>query len=686
MRGRHRDAALRAVALTLLLAASVLAWSGAIGPPRVAAQEFDESGGIVPDSLFQEGPKARAYYQTQYIHDQSRGGWTQSLDYNRTWKKLAMNVSGSSGTSEDVFRLGSRSTNGDMLGMFNWRAANRLVVSMNGRFSMSSIADGVRASSSEQRRSNFLLQTQYHAPLFSKATFTLLGSSELQRNYDLRTSERTIAAPVGAPGSLNLQSDSSHVSGRLDAVRGQFRWPVVRGIEFEGKVYGSRSRPITTVRTFRSTQPFDGSAGFDSIDVRRIQLPADNALLDGTLTIDPFRATKLIFKSKRSGIDQVYFDLAQLQVEQYSNDGRFYSLQAQSVPFPGLAITSNATMNRTLREYVARPNLNALVISREASTGVAYSSPATEVFVNMIVNRTRAERQATGNGVTISRVLTTRFRQRVLGRLWLTGVGSATLYSYRYIFAPDPLNPARIYSVDDRDVAGAFGSVGARFAFTPRCSTAFNFSVSRTRNVSIDRLRSGGNIANTIYQLNGALRLPLHRNLSIGQDYVITATYRAFEFDEERDDLSRNFRIDTTVADTLCPFVYLRMDHRYFFFDQGDFSPIDAGGPDLYGVAQEQVQQILEGTIGIRPVRGVTLIVKQSLADTENRALVAKTRQGTDQWNLSLGLEVNRSFRNGAGITGSVRRESKYQNRSNAVRSLNQESYWLAGITFQKDF
>jgi hypothetical protein len=684
VKGPRVVAAVRRVSV---VAALVAAWAiAALHPTRARAQEFDPTEGVVPDSIFVEQPRTPLRYQSGYRHDQSRGEWSQSLDYNPTWKSLAMTLSGSSSASEDVISRGSRSTTGDMLGALNYRASQHLILSLNGRYSMSSIADGRRASNSEQRRNDLSFQTQYQTAIAKTGRLTVAGSSEFQRNYDLRASERTVLAGSGNPDSVAVQRDSSYASGRLDGVRAELLWPVVRGLTFDGKAFGSHTRPVTTVRSLRSSQPVDGTPGIDSVDIRKVALPVGNSIFDGTLTFDRLVGTKATLQATRSGIDQVYFDLGQLQVEQFSNDGRLYSLKVESVLAPGLTFLSYGTINRTLRDYVARPNLNALIVAREASAGMAYNKPATMVFLNLVVNRTRAERQATGNGVTISRVLSTNLQQRVLGRLWLVGLGTATLYSYQYLFKFDPADPERSFSKDDRDVASGFGSVGARFAFTPRCSTAVNFSVSRVHNVSIDKSRSSGNLAITTYQLNGSLRIPLNPNLSIGQDYVMTATYRAYDFDEEKDDLSRNFRIDTTVADTLMPFAFIRLDHRYYFFDNGEFSPIDPGGPRFYGVATEQAQQTLEGTIGIRPVPGVTFVVKQNLSDTVNRNLVSATRQGTEQWNLTLGLEVNRSFWNGAGITGTVQREQKYQNLSNLAQSTSEENHWLAGITFQKEF
>jgi hypothetical protein len=319
------------------------------------------------------------------------------------------------------------------------------------------------------------------------------------------------------------------------------------------------------------------------------------------------------------------------------------------------------------------------------STGAGYTSVARDITVNLDVSRVRAERQSTANGLTIARTLTTNLKQRLFGRLWLVGLGSASLFSYQYLL-PDSLKDVKEFSVDDRDVATAFGSVGARLGITPRCSTAVSFSVSRVKAVSIDSTRSAGNFATTVYQINGSLRLPLHRNLSIGQDYIMTATTRAFDYDESRDDLSRNFRIDTTVADTLFPFAYVRLDHRYYAFDQGEFTPIEAGGSRFYGVASEQDQQVLEGTIGVRPLAGITFVVKQSLSDTDNRDVVGNRVVETDQWNLSLGLELNRSFWNGAGLSGAVRRESKYQNIGTVIGSTQKENHWLAAITFLKEF
>ncbi|HET9950379.1 MAG TPA: hypothetical protein VFS09_01165 [Candidatus Eisenbacteria bacterium] len=669
-------------AFRLVASLAALLAIGLAAIPGARAQEEDESAMVIPDSVFQLTPRSPISYITQYTQDQSRNGWTQSLNYGRNFRSLAINVSGSSGTSEDILTYGSRNTNGDLFGRVDWRAAKGWIVSMNGRYSMSSIADGVRASNSEQRRNTLSFLTQYRLPLYQGASVTLAGNSDFQRNFDVRNGETTLG---GTPEVTRAQRDSFYTAGRSDGYRVQALLPAMRGLSFDGKLFGNRSRPMFTILQRVTTSDPSGAGAYDSLS--NVEKVASTFSLDGALNFDRIRATKMSLRAKRSTLEQPYADLSRLAIEEYSNTNDAYNLNLTAAPIPGLSFTGAASMNRTLREYAEKTNLNSLITSREASTGAAYSKPGTMAFVNLTMNRTRAERQASANGLTLTHLLTANFQQHVKGGLWLVGLGSASLNSYRYdIEIEVPADTARTFSKIDRDVVSAFGNVGMRFGITPRCSTAVGFSVSKVHNISLDSLTSKGNLATTIYQLNGALRLPLHRNLTIGQDYIFTATYRFFDFDEVKNDLSRVFRIDTSMADTLFPFAFLRLDHHFYFFDRGDFRPQEPGGPEAYGVAQDQAQQTLEGTVGIRPRAGVTLMVKQSMTDTQNHDLVNQTSQGGEQWNLSIGLEVNRSFWNGAGITGAVRREERYQTRSQLEGVQFKESHWLAGVTFQKEF
>ncbi|HEU4333073.1 MAG TPA: hypothetical protein VFT32_01140 [Candidatus Eisenbacteria bacterium] len=649
----------------------------AISHPRTGAhaQEYDDYSAFVPDSLFESGPRTPVSYMSLYNRDQTRGTWTQSLGFSRSFRTFAVNLSGGTTTAEDLVGSASQSTTGDLGGQIDWRATDRLFFSLIGAASMSSISDGVRSSNSEQRRNRLGLQAQYRVEPIAGAKMTLLASSEIQRNHDLRNTARPVGGATGAPDSMSVQRDSAYFSGRLDTVRGRLDWTLAEWLLLNGTATGSWTKPTTDVRTLRATTPNDGSPGLGSDLSRRERLPADNAGFEGKLSVTRLHATRLELFSRVRGSDQVYFDLGQLQVEQFSNDTRTHSASIETSVLPKTLLSVNASVNRAERQYQARPNLNALVTTRELKSLAAYNTPTTTVFASFTVNRSRAEQQATGNGIVLTRSLNTNLSHRMFGRIYLTALGSATLNSYRYLAAQD-----------DRDIASAFGSAGLRFALTPRCSTSANFAVSRTHNVSIDETRSSGNLAQTIYQLNGALRMPLSHTLSVWQDYVLSATYRKFDYTEELDDLSRNFRIDTIVADTLFPFAYLRLDHRYNFFDRGDFTPLQEGGPRLYGVQQKQYQQTLEGTIGVRPVAGIIFVVKQSLADTDSRNIVGNTAIGTKQWNLSLGVEVNRSFWSGAGLTGAIRRESKYQNVSAGGPSINEEEHWLAAVQFQKDF
>jgi hypothetical protein len=668
------------LAAALLVAAAVLL----AAPGPAAAQEGDEYSEFVTDTLFQATPRAPVAYSSIYSRDQARGIWSQTVDYHRSAGRFAIGLDGGTSTSEDLLGISSKNTSGDISGRVDWRATHAWVLSMDGRYSMNSISDGSRASRSEQRRNRLAIKSQYSLKPIESARLALLGSSEFQQNHDLRLAERLIARKDSTQtDTLFSQRDSSYFSGRLDALRAQLDWNLTKGVVFKGIASGSRIRPTTDVRSSAFREPQDGSPTLNRVTQGSVSQPADNALLDGTVTYSGVRATTIALQSRRSGIDQVYFDLGQLRVEQFSNDSRRHTVDIKSAALNPVTLNLTATLNSSHRVYEARPNLNARITTREIGTGIGYTVPGTMLFTNFIVNRTRAEEQATSNGVTLSRLLTANASHRLMGRLWLEGLGSASLFSYQYLVPP---GSNRTVSTDDRDIANAFGSIGLRFAITPRCSTTAKFSVNRSHNVSIDETRSAGNIATTVYQLNGTILMPLTRDVSISQTYVLSANYRLFDYSELRNDLSRNFRIETMFADTLSRHAYLRLDHRYYFTDRGDFTPLKNGGPRFYGVSQEQFQQIMEGTVGIRPVPGVLLVAKQSLADTRNHDIITERRTTTQQWNLSLGLEVNRSFWDGAGLIGAVRHESRHQNLSTRGRSVNEEDNWITGVTFQKEF
>jgi hypothetical protein len=372
-----------------------------------------------------------------------------------------------------------------------------------------------------------------------------------------------------------------------------------------------------------------------------------------------------------------------LQLERLSSDGRIHHFRLEGAPNPEFNYTVDAALVRSKKLYVARPNLSAIVTNRLASGAVSYRKALSQYSLNFDISRARAEHQSINNGLTLTRVITANLGQRVLGRFWLNGIGSATLSSYRFTFAPEP---GRTFSKNDRDLTSAFGSIGAKFSMTARCSTGVNFSISRSHNIAIDETESSGNIATTVYQVNGLLRVTPARNLSIWQDYIATATDRSFDYNQQRDGLSRNFRIETAIADTLFPFAYLRLGHRYEFFDQGDFSASELGGDRQYGPSTENITQALDGRIGIRPIQGVTLVVKQGLTDTDNRNLSTRTATRTGQWNLSFAAELFRTFWNGAGLTGSVRRDENFITQVDKDTIQELKPLWLVNIVFQKDF
>jgi hypothetical protein len=262
-------------------------------------------------------------------------------------------------------------------------------------------------------------------------------------------------------------------------------------------------------------------------------------------------------------------------------------------------------------------------------------------------------------------------------RLGLDGTGMVTLLSSQYLDA-----------FRDQDNVRTYVSGGGVYQVSERCSTFVHFSTTRTHQVAIAATRSGDNNVETTYQMEATLKLGLTPRISLLQNYLLSAIYRIndSELADSRNVLSRNRRIDTTLADSLFPFATMQIVHNFFFLDSGSYTRPALGDPRLYGVILERYDQTFTASVNLRPMPGAVVFVSQSLANAKIHSVQTDTRDTSNNWNLTLGANVSRSLGGAGSLQGTVQRIQAYTEKRNPGDSNNERDDWLAAVTFHKDF
>lgn len=666
--------------LAVVAAAALVAFVAA----PAHAQEEDLSALAVPDSLFEAPSLPGPEYMTVFDRDNTRSNWTQSLTYGRTSRRIAVSANGNINTQE-LSGFENKSTFGQFMGRVSARLTRRWTVSMDGRHNMNATRDGTRDG--ESRRNRIQLRTQY--TLSPTQELSLIGtlSSEFRRDHDL-AERRTLQLARGDSGvvdTFRVQRDSSFTTGRQDGFFGSLNWKPKAWFSLNGTARASRVRPTQSnlVRDF--INPQDGSGGgYVAGSPQRTKEPTDNTAYTSKFSFSKIRRTLLDVELSTSALDQSTFDKQLRGPENASYDRNsgsfrlqrsFESVRKNRKGRRTYLLTVDGGLVRSEREYALRTNYAALLHTRQMSTMASYSDTSTRFSTTFAVSRTRSERQTTGNGTSLFRSINTNASRKISDRLTLDATASAYLQVSKY-------DDER----SDQDAARTSVRVGGGYRVSAACSTTVHFSATRSHAVFIDPSASASNNVQPAYQMNATMRLQLSRDFWLTQGYLLSADYQIFDFTEERNLLNRVRRIDTDMIDTVFTFAYVRLTHNFIFRDTGTYSREAGESSREYQVATDVYDQTLAATVGIRIARGIRFLGTQSLQNQRIHDLDTDVRTVRNRWNLTGGIEIERAVWDGALLSGAVRHIGLYDEREVPNAPNNGEDYWIAGITFQKQF
>jgi len=658
----------------LCSAAAVVALAAFVAVPA-HAQEEDLSALAVPDSLFEAPSLPGPEYLTVFDRDNTRSNWTQSLTYSRTSRRVSVSASGNVNTQE-LSGFDNKSTFGQFMGRVSARLTRRWTVSMDGRHNMNSSTDGSRDTDSRRNRLQF--RTQY--TLNPVPALSLAGalSSEFRREHDL-AQRQTLKKAFGASGvvdTLRAQRDSSFTTGRQDGFLGSVNWRPKAWFSLSGTASGSRVRPTQSSLVRDFTNPQDGSGGGYAVgELQRTREPTDNAAYTSKITFSKFRGQVLEVNLAKSALDQSTFDKQLRGQERASFDRNSGTFRLQSTFGRKYIFTVDGGLVRSEREYALRTNYTSLVRTRQMSSMAAYNDSSMRFSSMFSASRTRSERQASGNGTILDRALNTNAYRKVSKRLAMDATASVSLQSSKY---EDERS--------DQDVARTSVNVGGGYRVSSACSTTVHFSTTRSHSIFIDPSASSTNAVQSTYQMNATMRLRFSRTLYLSQNYLLSADYRIFDFTEDQNFLNRVRRIDTDMIDTVFSFAFIRLSHNFIFRDQGTYSRTAGESSREYRVAVETYDQTLAATVGIAIARGIRFVGTQSLLNQRNHFLVNDKRTLRNRWNLTGGIEIERTIWDGAQLLGAVRHIGSYDEQQLPNTPNNEEEYWIAGITFQKQF
>ena len=645
-----------------------LALSLCLLPAKAAAQDDTGEAGFIPDSVFVTKERQPIPYMTNYDRNLSRGAWMQSLSYGLQTRRIVFNASGEATTVDGLRGLSTDGLEAGVQGSLTYRATNRWLWALDGTFA--SVSQDDDRSSTDQTRNKLQLRTQYMVNPVRNLTALALIFGELQQSQSL--GDQNIP---DANYAKHAGRDSSHTSGTKSGASGNLTWRPVRTLEVQGSAGLNRFRQVTN--TLRRDLFLDGPAGADSSVDSTTQSKTPNAdeRFESSVRFTGVRGLDATVRVKGSESDQEYYVLVRRGTERASFANKSASFTATHAPSTALLFQLDASAGQSSRTFELQRNLRGRQRTLSGGAGMNLNRLNARASARLDVGRSENDQQQSQNGTTISRTLGVNGSRKITRRLWLDANGTASLFSRSYVD-----------KVGDRDDARGYVNVGGGYLVSPRCSTAVHFSVNRTHAVAIQASASGANNVQTAYQMDANLKLRVTNTFSVTQFYQLNANYFIYDYNEQLNSLTRIRRIDTVLADSLFQFAFLRLNHNFFFQDRGAYTRPTGGGDRTYRVAQESYSQNLSVTVGISPLGGVTFLATQSLSNTRNYFSNAALNSTRNRWNLNLGMDVMRSLPGAMSIQGSVQRIDEYTEGTAGGPVLDQIGYWIAGVTFTKDF
>src|SRR5438093_5651238 len=424
--------------LVSLTAGTLLAFS----IPNGAATAHGAPGG--PDSTLVQSSPSPVAYETSYNRDISSGTWTQTLLYGLSRGRMSLSASGSNSTTDFPRSAGLGGQNGAITGALSFRAQRSLVFTLNGTFNRVVSTDLV--SETSQRQNRLKVSGQYNINPWRSMSLQGVVSSELQRDHGLTVRPlgqerlRLLTRYNAAGDSVGVDSifvhdqrDSTYMSGRQDGASVQMVWSPKTWFQVTTDASGTRVHPRTTGHLRDFARALDGSP-VEVLDRSRFESPNESETYQTKLSYGGIHRVLAWANVREVHNTQQYFDKSLRGQEQLSIDQRGGLLHAEFAPMVGAQIAVEGSMNRSLSEYALRANRSSLVTSQTMQTSFNFSpSSGSRASAVLNLDRKKNERQATGNGLNISRFLQVNGAYRLSPRLALDAAGTVSLFSSQYV-------------------------------------------------------------------------------------------------------------------------------------------------------------------------------------------------------------------------------------------------------------
>jgi len=266
------------------------------------------------------------------------------------------------------------------------------------------------------------------------------------------------------------------------------------------------------------------------------------------------------------------------QQETRNNDTESVTAQVEGKPVPSLDVKVDGRMNRNEFDYALETAKFNETTSRGATSNIVWD-PRKGTKVSFRLNRDREDRnfETAQAGIVDKEAASVDWKQTITSKVELTANYDVSLDSF--VFDDKEANTG------DRDLRNQRSVFTVRYNVTSAFTSAVRMDVRKNETINVSPAKSRDNKTDYAYVVTPDYTLRFAGN-SLTGEFTADARYAVFDFDEERNFLTRRFATRQRWQRALTAHVSTDLLGTYEILDEGAYQP-DADGIRRFAKSRE---------------------------------------------------------------------------------------------------
>ncbi|MBZ0266956.1 hypothetical protein K8I85_02270 [bacterium] len=268
-------------------------------------------------------------------------------------------------------------------------------------------------------------------------------------------------------------------------------------------------------------------------------------------------------------------------------------LQLDAKPVPGLEVRSGASITARKTEYDLETAKFANTTRKTADTEFRYDVwPGANIITKLTRDHEDKKFRTAQTGTVDKQSASLDYKQKVTDHVDLT----TNLFMGLDSFAFEDTEA----NTGDRDLLTQRGTATVRY--TPRAmfSTSIKMDLRETQSVNIHPTRSGDNKTDFTYLISPGYTLKIG-SANITGDFTADARYAVFDFDEDRNSLTRRFGTKQRWQHAFTSRLSTELLVTFDFTDEGSYSTDEVLGTRVFSKSREVRRYRVETNVQYSP-------------------------------------------------------------------------------------